>query len=160
MRDRCHQAGVQDALNRFAVTKYAFALPNAAQLKDVGMGIKNFAIGSPLEALRQIRHGELFKPGVGLYHQGLPSTPMSLALNLGIPAAMTALAVKNAPEGSGAEITGDMIGRTTGSLLGGPLGGVVGQAVGGSLLGNVGRAVGRRFSEPASPPNSEVATGQ
>jgi len=120
-----HRAGVAAALNDFGATKHASML-TPEFWKDVARNVKVQAVGHPLEALKQIRAGTLFKPETGLYHQGLPRTLGSWAANLAAPAVMTALFAHLSPPGSRGELIGDMAGRTVGSLLGGPLGGVVG----------------------------------
>jgi len=151
MRDLSHQAGVTAALRNFAVAKYA------GFLSDVVSSTRHQAFGRPLEALKQIRSGTLFNPETGLYHHGLPRTIGGIAGSLAVPLALTALFAKLNPVGSRGELVGDMIGRTTGSLLGGPLLGAAGQVGGGMLLSNVGRELGRQFDLSASPRNSEVA---
>jgi len=154
MRDLSHQAGVIAALRNFAVAKYA------GFWGDVASSAKRQAFGQPGEAFKQLREGTLFKPETGLYHQGLPRSIGGIAGSLAVPLALTALFAKMNPSGSRGELVGDMIGRTTGSLLGGPLLGAAGQVGGGMLLSNVGRELGRQFDLSASPRNSEVASGE
>jgi len=159
MRELSHSAGVQAALHDFALTKRASVL-SPEFWKDVGRSARTQAFGHPGEAFKQIREGTLFKPEEGLYYKGLPRSLGSLAGSLAVPLGLTALFAKMSPEGSRGEVIGDMIGRTTGSLLGGPLAGVAGQIGGGMLLSNVGRALGQRFDRATSPPNSEVAVAE
>lgn len=150
MRDLSHKAGVADALRAFAVTK------TAGFWGDVASTARTQAFGHPLEAAKQIRSGTLFHPEKGLYAKGLPNSVGSLAGSLAIPLALTALFAKMSPAGSRGEVIGDMIGRTTGSLLGAPLAGVAGQVGGGMLLSNVGRELGRQFDGASAPRKSDV----
>lgn len=150
MFDLSRQAGIVTAMRTFAVTK------TAGFLGDVASSARTQAFGHPLEAIKQIREGTLFKPESGLYYKGLPRTLGALAGNLAIPLAMTAVFAKMSPEGTRGQAIGDMLGRTTGSLLGGPLAGVAGQVGGGMLLSNVGREVGRQFdSQPEQEAKDE-----
>jgi len=151
MLDLSHQAGVTAALRDFAVVKHA------GFLGDVVSTARHQAFGHPLEALKQIRSGTLFNSETGLYHHGLPRTMGQIAGSLAVPLALTAVFAKLNPAGSRGELIGDMVGRTTGSLLGAPLLGAAGQVGGGMLLSNVGRELGRQFDLSASPRNSEVA---
>jgi len=150
MHEMSHQAGVTEALRDFAVSKYA------GLLSDVLSTARRQAFGQPLEALKQIRSGTLFNPETGLYHHGLPRTLGGIAGSLAIPLGLTALFAKMNPEGSRGEVIGDMVGRTTGSLLGSPLLGAAGQVGGGMLLSNVGRELGRQYDLHTRPRNSEV----
>lgn len=152
MLDLSRHAGVQSALRAFAIKEAGF-------LGDVLSTARTQAFGHPLEAIKQIREGTLFKPGTGLYHQGLPRTVGSLAANLALPAALTALFAHMSPPESRGALIGDMVGRTTGSLLGAPLAGVAGQIGGGMLLSNVGRELGRQF-DTASSQKDEVAAAE
>lgn len=147
MFDLSRQAGIATALQHFAVTKAA------GFLGDVASSARTQAFGHPIEAIKQIRDGALFKPETGLYYKGLPRSLGALAGNLAVPLAMTAMFAKMSPEGTRGQVVGDMVGRTAGSLLGGPLAGVAGQVGGGMLLSNVGREVGRQFD---SQPEQEV----
>ena len=153
------QAGVLAALRTYGLSKHANVF-SPAFWKEVATTTRNQAVGHPVEALKQIRAGTLFKPGTGLYHQGLPRTVGSVAGSLAVPLALTALFAKMSPESSRGEVVGDMLGRTAGSMLGGPLAGTVGTVGGGMLLANAGRAIGSHFDPKHPVENSEVAAGE
>jgi len=159
MSARSTNAGVVAALQAFGLTKHAGVL-SPEFWKEVATSTRNQAFGHPVEAAKQIRAGTLFKPGTGLYHQGLPRTAGSIAGSLAMPLALTALFAKMSPESSRGEVVGDMLGRTAGSMLGGPLAGTVGTVGGGMLLANAGRAIGSHFDPKPSVENSEVAAGE
>lgn len=151
MRDLNHRAGVVAALQDFALVKHA------GFWGDVATTARHQAFGHPLEALKQIGSGTLFNPETGLYHHGLPRTMGGIAGSIAVPLALTALFAKMSPPENRGELIGDMVGRTTGSLLGGPLFGAAGQVGGGMLLSNLGRELGRHFDSSASPQKTEVA---
>jgi len=138
-----YQQGVNAVLRKYAGL--------VGDVGNVATNVRNEMFGHPVEAYKQFRQGTLFKPGTGLYHQGLPRTPGSIAATFALPAAMTMLMAKLNPEVGRGELAGSMAGNVAGSLLGGPLAGSVGRVGGGMLLAPVGQALGRQFDTATAP---------
>lgn len=145
MHNAHYQQGVNAAMQVFTGVKHA------GFWGDVATDTRQQLFGHPVQAYRQFRKGTLFKPGTGLYHQGLPRSAGAIAATLAMPAMMTLLAAKLNPEAGRGALIGNMAGNVAGSLVGGPLGGAVGRIGGGMLLAPVGQALGNQFDTATAP---------